>query len=36
MCRGYDCREDRRIWLDFEKRIPAPDLAAVVPPLEAS
>jgi Fe-S-cluster containining protein len=20
-CRGYDCREDKRIWLDFEKRV---------------
>lgn len=23
-CRSYDCRADRRIWIDFEKRIPAP------------
>ena len=23
-CRMYDCREDRRVWLDFEARIPAP------------
>ena len=23
-CRGYDCRNDKRIWLDFEKRIPNP------------
>jgi len=23
-CRAYDCRRDRRIWLDFERRIPAP------------
>lgn len=23
-CRGYDCRGDTRIWLDFENRIPAP------------
>jgi len=23
-CRAYDCRHDRRIWLDFEARIPAP------------
>jgi hypothetical protein len=23
-CRRYDCRADARIWLDFEKRIPAP------------
>jgi hypothetical protein len=24
MCREYDCRHDRRVWLDFEARIPAP------------
>lgn len=24
VCRTYDCRGDRRIWLDFERRIPAP------------
>jgi hypothetical protein len=23
-CRGYDCRNDQRIWLDFERRIPNP------------
>ncbi len=23
-CRRFDCRQDRRIWIDFEKRIPAP------------
>lgn len=23
-CRGYSCRNDRRIWLDFEARIPHP------------
>jgi len=23
-CRSYDCRQDSRIWLDFERRIPAP------------
>jgi len=23
-CRGYDCRNDKRIWLDFENRIPNP------------
>ena len=27
VCRGYDCRNDRRSWLDFEKRIVNPDLA---------
>jgi Fe-S-cluster containining protein len=24
VCRTYDCRTDARIWVDFEKRIPAP------------
>jgi hypothetical protein len=24
VCRLYDCRQDKRIWLDFEARIPAP------------
>ena len=24
-CRIYDCRQDSRIWLDFERRIPAPE-----------
>lgn len=23
-CRGYDCRQDKRIWLDFEKRLVNP------------
>jgi hypothetical protein len=23
-CRGYDCREDKRIWLDFENRVVNP------------
>jgi hypothetical protein len=23
-CRTYDCRDDRRVWLDWEKKIPAP------------
>jgi hypothetical protein len=23
-CRGYDCRDDKRIWLDFEQMIPNP------------
>ncbi len=23
-CRDYDCREDPRVWIDFERRIPAP------------
>ena len=25
-CRGYDCRNDERIWLDFEKGVINPDL----------
>jgi Fe-S-cluster containining protein len=24
VCRRYDCRNDARVWIDFEKRIPAP------------
>ncbi len=27
-CRKFDCRNDERIWLDFEKKILAPPLAA--------
>lgn len=23
-CRTFDCRNDKRIWIDFDKRIPAP------------
>ena len=23
-CRGFDCRDDKRIWLDFEKMVPNP------------
>ena len=26
VCRAYDCRNDRRIWLDFDKMITNPDL----------
>jgi Fe-S-cluster containining protein len=29
-CRVYDCRQDRRVWIDFEKRIPAPMPLGVV------
>lgn len=29
VCRGYDCREDARIWVDFEARVPNPDLASL-------
>jgi hypothetical protein len=31
VCRVYDCREDLRIWIDFEKRIPAETLPEGVP-----
>ncbi len=24
VCRAYDCREDRRVWSDYARRIPAP------------
>lgn len=24
VCRTYDCRQDKRVWIDFEARIPAP------------
>lgn len=24
VCRSYDCRKDKRIWIDYEQRIPAP------------
>jgi hypothetical protein len=27
-CRKYDCRNDKRVWIDFEGRIPAPMPAA--------
>jgi Fe-S-cluster containining protein len=26
VCRGYDCRHDKRIWLDFDNKIVNPDL----------
>lgn len=25
-CRGYDCRQDQRIWLDFDQMIPNPQI----------
>jgi hypothetical protein len=25
-CRGYDCRNDKRIWLDFENKIVNPNI----------
>jgi Fe-S-cluster containining protein len=29
-CRAYDCRQDKRIWSNFEERIVSPDLAKLV------
>lgn len=35
-CRIYSCKDDKRIWIDFEKRIPAPLRdGIVVPPAHA-
>jgi hypothetical protein len=31
VCRRYDCRDDQRIWLDFERRIPAPQGGELLP-----
>lgn len=25
-CRGYDCRTDRRIWIDFENNVINPEI----------
>ena len=30
-CRSYTCKEDRRVWLDFEARIPAPMPVTLIP-----
>jgi hypothetical protein len=30
VCRTYDCRKDKRVWLDFENRVPAPDDATTI------
>jgi Fe-S-cluster containining protein len=30
-CRTYDCREDARVWIDYEARIPAPLPASIRP-----
>ncbi len=32
VCRSYDCRADKRVWADFERRLPAP-MADCYPPL---
>lgn len=31
VCRGYDCRKDKRIWADFENRVVSPDLENLFP-----
>ena len=31
-CRGFDCRQDANIWIDFDHRVPHPDLAALPTP----
>jgi Fe-S-cluster containining protein len=31
VCRNYDCRKDKRIWADFERRVVSPDLAKLFP-----
>jgi Fe-S-cluster containining protein len=33
-CRAYDCRQDPRVWIDFEQRLPAPMPFHLVPPDE--
>jgi Fe-S-cluster containining protein len=30
-CRAYDCRQDERIWADFENRVPSPELSKLFP-----
>lgn len=34
ICRTYHCKDDPRIWTDYEKRIPAPDPNEIVRPFE--
>jgi Fe-S-cluster containining protein len=31
-CRMFDCRDDQRVWIDFEKKIPAPMPDGVIVP----
>jgi Fe-S-cluster containining protein len=31
VCRSYDCRQDKRIWKDYENRIPSDTLANLAP-----
>lgn len=32
VCRAYDCRDDARVWVDFEARIPNPNLSTIEAP----
>jgi hypothetical protein len=36
VCRAYDCRQDQRIWEDFEKRVINPELDNLIAQLGAS
>jgi len=36
ICRSYDCRRDKRIWVDFETRIPNPRLLEATGPAAVS
>jgi hypothetical protein len=29
-CRAYDCRDDKRIWTDFEKKVVSPELQTLL------
>jgi len=31
VCRSYDCRKDKRVWIDYEARIPAEDQVNLAP-----
>jgi Fe-S-cluster containining protein len=36
VCRAYDCRKDKRIWQDFEKRIVSPELENLIARLKSN
>jgi len=31
VCRTFDCREDRRVWIDFDRKEPAPMPVGLTP-----
>ncbi len=33
VCRSYDCRNDPRVWIDYERRIPATPEQSKIPPV---